>query len=76
MQHMGLETKVIIPAGAQHLTGGDWVEIDSGVRRATATRAFPSTTTRSSAQLFARILNLFPEKVVGGLSGVESTTTT
>ena len=32
MQHMMLETKVIIPAARKHLTDEDWTDIGSGVR--------------------------------------------
>jgi len=63
-QHMNLETKVIMPAAQRHLTDGDWTEIgrafaDNGDPR------FSVDADEEFRQLFARILNLAPERVIG-----------
>jgi nucleotide-binding universal stress UspA family protein/hemerythrin-like domain-containing protein len=65
MQHMRLETKVILPAARQYLTEDDWAEIgrafaDNGDPR------FSIDNDEEFRQLFARILNLVPKQVVGG----------
>jgi hemerythrin-like domain-containing protein len=65
MQHMRLESKVILPAARQHLTAEDWVEIgrafgDNGDPR------FSVDNDEEFRQLFARILNLAPAALVGG----------
>jgi nucleotide-binding universal stress UspA family protein/hemerythrin-like domain-containing protein len=62
--HMRLETKVILPAARQHLTAEDWAEIgrafaDNGDPR------FSIDNDEEFRQLFARILNIAPEEVVG-----------
>ena len=68
MQHMRLETKVILPATRQYLTAADWVEIDKAFARNGDPR-FAVDNDEEFRALFARILNLFPEKVVGGTVG-------
>jgi nucleotide-binding universal stress UspA family protein/hemerythrin-like domain-containing protein len=64
MQHMRLESKVILPAAREHLTAEDWAEID----RAFANNGDPRFSIDNDEefrQLFARILNLAPDMVVG-----------
>jgi nucleotide-binding universal stress UspA family protein/hemerythrin-like domain-containing protein len=64
MQHMRLESKVILPAAREHLTAEDWAEID----RAFANDGDPRFSIDNDdefRQLFARILNLAPDMVVG-----------
>ena len=64
MEHMRLETKVIMPAAAQASHGRDWAEIAS----AFATNGDPRFSVDADEEyrnLFARILNLAPEGVVG-----------
>ena len=68
MQHMRLETKVILPAARQHLTAADWVEIDKAFAKNGDPR-FAVDNDEEFRALFARILNLVPEKVVGGTVG-------
>jgi nucleotide-binding universal stress UspA family protein/hemerythrin-like domain-containing protein len=68
MQHMRLETKVILPATRQYLTAADWVEIDKAFAKNGDPR-FAVDNDEEFRALFARILNLFPEKVVGGTVG-------
>ena len=68
MEHMRLETKVILPAARAHLTAEDWAGID----RAFADNGDPRFSVDNDEefrQLFARILNLAPERVVGGEIG-------
>ena len=63
-QHMNLETKVIMPAAQKHLTDEDWTEI----ARAFAENGDPRFSVDADEefrQLFANILNLAPEHVVG-----------
>jgi nucleotide-binding universal stress UspA family protein/hemerythrin-like domain-containing protein len=63
-QHMNLETKVIMPAAQKHLTDEDWAEI----ARAFAENGDPRFSVDADEefrQLFANILNLAPEHVVG-----------
>ena len=65
--HMTLETKVIIPAAQKYLTDEDWSEIgtafaENGDPRFTAGEEF--------RQVFAHILNLAPEAIVGGADRV------
>jgi nucleotide-binding universal stress UspA family protein/hemerythrin-like domain-containing protein len=65
MQHMRLESKVILPAARQHLMAEDWAEIgrafgDNGDPR------FSVDNDEEFRQLFARILNLAPAALVGG----------
>jgi len=65
MQHMRLETKVILPAARQHLTADDWAEID----RAFGDNGDPRFSIDNDdefRQLFARILNFAPAALVGG----------
>ena len=60
MQHMALETKVVIPAAQLHLTDDDWREIEA----AFAGNDDPRLTVDDDEefrQLFARIQNLLPE---------------
>jgi hypothetical protein len=62
---MRLESKVILPAARKHLTAGDWAEID----RAFAENGDPRFSVDNDEefrQLFARILNLVPEKIGTG----------
>lgn len=64
MQHMRLETKVILPAARKHLTVDDWQEIG----RAFADNGDPRFSVDNDEQfreLFARILNLAPSRLVG-----------
>jgi nucleotide-binding universal stress UspA family protein/hemerythrin-like domain-containing protein len=66
-RHMNLETKVILPAARQYLTAEDWAEI----ARAFASNGdprFSADTDEEFRQLFVRIQNLAPERVVGGSS--------
>ena len=65
MQHMRLETKVVLPATRKHLTPEDWAEIG----RAFADNGDPRFSwehDEAFRQLFARILNIAPKEVVGG----------
>jgi nucleotide-binding universal stress UspA family protein/hemerythrin-like domain-containing protein len=65
MQHMRLESKVILPAAREHLTAADWMEIE----RAFADNGDPRFSIDNDEefrQLFARILNFAPKEVVGG----------
>ncbi|MCC6194023.1 MAG: universal stress protein [Burkholderiales bacterium] len=67
MEHMGLESKVIIPAARKHLTDEDWALIAT----AFADHGDPRFTVDADEeyrQLFARILNLAPGGVVGAVS--------
>jgi nucleotide-binding universal stress UspA family protein/hemerythrin-like domain-containing protein len=67
MQHMRLESKVILPAARKHLTAEDWAEID----RAFADNGDPRFSAENDEefrQLFARILNLVPEKAGTGMA--------
>ena len=65
MEHMALETKVILPAAREHLTEEDW----AGIAEAFAGNGDPRFSLDNDEeyrQLFARILNLAPADVVGG----------
>ena len=64
MEHMGLEAKVIIPAARAHLTAEDWQEIGDAFG-ANGDPRFSVDADEEYRQLFARILNLAPEGVVG-----------
>ena len=48
MEHMGIETKVIIPAARKYLTEEDWAEIGTASAR-TAIRVLPWTRTKNTA---------------------------
>jgi len=65
MTHMRLETKVILPAAREHLTADDWTEIESAFADNGDPR-FSIDNDEEFRQLFARILNLAPQQVVGG----------
>lgn len=64
MQHMRLETKVILPAARKHLTVADWAEIERAFAENGDPR-FSADNDEEFRQLFARILNLVPEPAVG-----------
>jgi nucleotide-binding universal stress UspA family protein/hemerythrin-like domain-containing protein len=66
-EHMNLETKVVMPAAQKHLTNEDWAEIGQAFAENGDPR-FSVDTDEEFRQLFARILNLAPEHVVGGNS--------
>lgn len=57
MQHMALETKVIIPAAREHLTNEDWAEIDAAFGSNGDPR-FSVDNDEEFRELFARIINL------------------
>jgi nucleotide-binding universal stress UspA family protein/hemerythrin-like domain-containing protein len=63
-EHMNLETKVIMPAAQRHLTAGDWSEIAEAFA-ANGDPRFNVDADEAFRHLFARILNLAPERVVG-----------
>ena len=62
---MNLETKVIMPAAQKHLTDEDWAEIGQAFAQNGDPR-FSVDADEEFRQLFARILNLAPDHVVGG----------
>jgi nucleotide-binding universal stress UspA family protein/hemerythrin-like domain-containing protein len=64
MHHMRLESKVILPAAREHLTREDWTEIDRAFAGNGDPR-FSADNDDAYRALFARILNLAPEGVVG-----------
>jgi len=64
MQHMRLESKVILPAAREHLTAADWAEIDRAFADNGDPR-FSADNDEEFRQLFTRILNLAPDMVVG-----------
>jgi len=64
MQHMRLESKVILPAAREHLTAEDWAEIDRAFADNGDPR-FSADNDEEFRQLFTRILNLAPDMVVG-----------
>jgi nucleotide-binding universal stress UspA family protein/hemerythrin-like domain-containing protein len=64
MEHMGIEAKVIIPAARKHLTDDDWSAIAAAFSQNGDPR-FTVDADEEYRQLFARILNLAPEGVVG-----------
>jgi len=64
-QHMSLETKVVMPAAQKFLTGDDWAEIAEAFAQNGDPR-FSADNDEEFHQLFVRILNLAPERVVGG----------
>lgn len=63
MQHMALEFKVIVPAARKFLTARDWEEIAAAFGENGDPR-FSADTDEEFRQLFARILNLAPERVL------------
>ena len=63
--HMVLETKVILPAAQKYLTAEDWSEIGRAFAQHGDPR-FNVDADEEFRQLFSRILNLAPEKVIGG----------
>jgi nucleotide-binding universal stress UspA family protein/hemerythrin-like domain-containing protein len=68
MQHMRLESKVILPAAREHLTAEDWAEIDRAFADNGDPR-FSADNDEEFRQLFAQILNLAPDMVVGAGRG-------
>jgi nucleotide-binding universal stress UspA family protein/hemerythrin-like domain-containing protein len=64
-EHMALESKVIVPAARAHLTEADWAEIGAAFAGNSDPR-FSIDSEEEFRQLFARILNLAPAKMVGG----------
>jgi nucleotide-binding universal stress UspA family protein/hemerythrin-like domain-containing protein len=60
MQHMALETKVILPAAQRHLTDDDWREIETAFAGNDDPRLAVDND-EEFRQLFARIQNLLPE---------------
>ena len=64
MEHMRLETKLILPAARRCLTQDDWAEIDRAFA-ANGDPRFSMDNDEKFRALFARILNLAPEQVVG-----------
>jgi len=65
MEHMSLEAKVIIPAARKYLTADDWAEIAAAFGQNGDPR-FSLDADEEYRQLFAGIINLAPEGVVGG----------
>jgi nucleotide-binding universal stress UspA family protein/hemerythrin-like domain-containing protein len=63
-RHMNLETKVIMPAAQRYLTTEDWAEIEAAFAGNSDPR-FSVDNDEEFRQLFARILNLSPERVIG-----------
>ena len=68
MQHMTLETKVIIPAARKHLTADDWTEI-AGAFAGNGDPRFSVDNDEEFRSLFVRIMNLAPAAPVGTASG-------
>jgi len=64
MQHMALETKVVIPAARKYLTDEDWSEIGAAFA-GNADPRFSVDNDEEFRQLFARIINLAPAAIVG-----------
>lgn len=63
MQHMALETKIVIPAACKHLTPEDWTEI--GIAFAgNGDPRFSVDNDEEFRQLFARIMNLAPNSML------------
>jgi nucleotide-binding universal stress UspA family protein/hemerythrin-like domain-containing protein len=62
-KHMNLETKVIMPAAQRHLIAEDWAEIESAFAGNSDPR-FSVDNDEEFRQLFARILNLSPQRVI------------
>jgi nucleotide-binding universal stress UspA family protein/hemerythrin-like domain-containing protein len=63
--HMILETKVILPAAQKYLTAEDWSEIGQAWAQHGDPR-FNVDADEEFRQLFTRILNLAPDRLVGG----------
>ena len=70
MQHMALETKVVIPAARKHLTDEDWSEIGAAFA-GNADPRFSVDNDEEFRQLFARIINLAPAAIVGTVQRVD-----
>jgi nucleotide-binding universal stress UspA family protein/hemerythrin-like domain-containing protein len=68
MQHMALETKVVIPAARKHLTAEDWAEIGAAFAGGGDPR-FAVDNGEEFRQLFVRIMNLVPAASVGHAGG-------
>jgi nucleotide-binding universal stress UspA family protein/hemerythrin-like domain-containing protein len=68
MQHMALETKVVIPAACKHLTAEDWTEIAIAFS-GNGDPQFSVDNDEEFRQLFARIMNLAPAAIVGDAAG-------
>ena len=64
LEHMRLETKLIVPAARRLLTDDDWTEIGRAFSENGDPR-FSADNDEEFRALFARILNLAPEQVVG-----------
>jgi len=64
IEHMMLESKVIIPAARAHLIEADWLEIGDAFAGNLDPR-FSVDNDEEFRQLFAQIMNLVPEPVVG-----------
>lgn len=64
MDHMSLETKVIVPAARAHLTAEDWAEIGVAFAGNSDPR-FSVDNDEEFRQLFVRIMNLAPAAAVG-----------
>ena len=64
MEHMALESKVVLPAARQYLTSEDWLEIGAAFAGNGDPR-FSVDNDEEFRQLFARIINLAPAAVVG-----------
>ena len=73
IRHMALESKVILPAARKHLTAADWAEIGAAFAGNSDPR-FSIDSDEEFRQLFARIINLAPEAVVGTASRTPTTT--
>jgi len=71
MAHMMLETKVIIPAARKHLTKEDWAEMEGAFEGNNDPR-FSVDNDEEFRQLFARIMNLAPESMIGAGTGSRS----
>ena len=65
LPHMLFETKVILPAAQKYLTSEDWAELGHAFAQNGDPR-FSAEADEEYRQLFAHILNLAPEQVVGG----------
>jgi len=64
VQHMALETKVIVPAARTHLTSEDWAEIGAAFASNGDPR-FSVDNDEEFRQLFVRIMNLAQAQVAG-----------